>query len=179
MSREYDVGLLRDLARLVAKHGPEECEKLAAALRSPELVETLASLLEAGAAAGRRSGTRPQKPPQRKKKQARSPAEILRVVRESRPEVTSDLETLSGLLQSRLTAALREDLNAVLVGHGMPEISGRSASIRTSRCLEALLVKSDDEIRLVVAALAEQATEGSDLDGWAGIILGDRPSHGR
>src|SRR6266852_8637332 len=52
---EYE--LLRDLAKLLKKYGPEVFEKLAALISAPSFTEQLASLLKA-AASGRRESSR-------------------------------------------------------------------------------------------------------------------------
>lgn len=154
---DRSLGLLVELAKLVRKYGPDEFERLARNIASPELADSLASLLNTVADAERK---RHRSRPASGDEQGLSRRQLLKTIR-AQLDSPSDLDV----------RALAEKL-----GEPPPRDARRSDMVRiVLKRLEGMPEHDLEGILKEISLAGRNDTEGDDqgLRGWSKLILGE------
>lgn len=174
MSGSRDTDLLVDIARLLAKHGPEPFEVLAQRLKDGRLLNDLVALLEVSAHAGRRS-TRPLVARGKDQRESKGLGELLKQCEAENPDKARALRQLHERLTSRTLLPTLRHIRDFAHDNGLPLITSKSrdkAIIPLVRAMVAMPVER-------IVSLLERSSEleekgGRTLEGWTGVILGKR-----
>ncbi len=179
MSESRNNGLLIDLARLLAKHGPEAFEALARRIRDGQFQSDLLALLETSAQAGRQTkrllGHKAES-----QKESMGLSELLKQCEAEDPSKSDALRQIhEKLTAKRLLPSLRF-IRDFAHDNGLPRIAATSREKAIIPLMRGMLSLPRERI----VSLLEQASRleekgGRTLEGWTGVILGkrDRGSH--
>ena len=171
MNEEYDIELLAELGRIVAKYGPESVTRLAALIRDPQRGEELADALEFAAIRSPQRRANPKSP-----KRDRVGMRVLNELRLSDPEKHSVLaevrhELLSGtILQSMAELRRFARMNDLSIG----KASSRNAAV--TPLLRSLSKLSTSEIISLRDSLIQSNVDDRSLERWRDVIVRPRTS---
>jgi hypothetical protein len=170
--REKDkFELLKDLARLIGKYGPEAFTELAAFLRKPDAVDEVVQVLEATSLAGRKAGM--QKRPSHNPRAKESVEAMVAEIATTDPTKAAKLAAIHQALASKRLLPTLGAVRDFASDNGLRPIAGRSrerALLPLMRDISARPIEDID--RILERAESASMPDDRGLEGWAGIILG-------
>ena len=174
MSEARDIELLADIARLLKKYGAEPFEVLATKFKDGRLLDDLLSIIESSAKTVRRSsGNLETKISPGKKKNGIT--ELFQRIEKVDLEKANMLRQFHQSLVGKMILPTLKDIQHFAEDGGLQPIkaTGRDKAILPLlRDLEAVPL---DRISHMVSKVPHfEAEGGRTLEGWAGVILGDR-----
>jgi len=179
VSESRNNSLLIDLARLLAKHGPEAFEALAQRVRDGQFQSELLALLETSAQAGRQT----KRPLGRKAESQRESAGLTELLKQCQAEDPTKSDALrqihERLIAKRLLPSLRH-IRDFAQDNGLPRIAATSREKAIIPLMRGMLsLPRDRVVSLLQQTSRLEEKGGRTLEGWTGIILGkrDRGSH--
>jgi hypothetical protein len=155
--KEYE--LLRDLAKLLKKYGPEAFEAVAKIYSSQDFNQKFASILMANATIGRKSVSN-----------RKSSAIELAKIKESEPKkyeiITLFVEEFKA---GRILPSLK-DAKRFVAENNLPEIKAEYRLKAISQLTGSLLKLSQEELEKLFNELSKQGKSDSSLSQWSDII---------
>jgi hypothetical protein len=174
MSESRHDELIRDLARLLAKYGPDAFEALAGRLRDGRLQNDLLALLEASTQAGRQT-TRPLGGKSKSQRQLIELNELLKQIGAEDPKKSDALKQLHEKLVSKKVLPSLRHIRDFAQDNGLPRITSTSRDKAIIPLMRAMMSLPYERIvsALERSSLLEEKS-GRSLEGWTGVILGKR-----
>ncbi len=174
MSEAKEIELLADIARLLKKYGADSFEALSKNFKDGRLLNDLLAILDASAKTGRRSsgksGTKIS--PEKKKKGI---IELLKHIEKADPEKANLLRQLHQNLVGKIIMPTLKDIRHFAEDNGLQPIKATGRDKAILPLLRDLAAISPDRVSHMVSKVPHrEAEEGRTLEGWAGIILGNR-----
>ena len=172
MTEEYDIAMLAELDRIVARYGPGSVTRLAELIRDPQRSEELAAALESAAVRPPRSKTRPKS-----QRTDRVGMAVLNDLRLSDPEKHSAIAEIRRQLISRTILQSMGELRQFARMHDLAigKASSRNAAI--APFLRALSQLSPPEIVSLRNSIIHSNVNDRSLERWRELIVKPRPSH--
>ena len=175
MTQPDQFALLKDIASLLKKYGPNAFTELADFLRNPAAVKDLISILETSGAAGRRARTTR---PSRKGESHGTKGSVKRLltdINDKDPEKGEMLSTFYGVLSTKRVLPTMRDLRSFAEDSGLRPVTASSRDQAVPPLFRDLATKSVEEIRVILQQIRQMDTQGNrTLEGWTDVILGDR-----
>lgn len=177
MTQSDKFALLKDLASLLKKHGPNAFTELADFLRSPDSVTDLISILETSGAVGRRAGITRQSRKGGSQGTKGSVKSILANIGDKDPEKAKRLSTFYGMLSTKRVLPTMRDLRAFADDNGLRPVLASSRDKAIPPLLRDLSTRSVEEIHDILQQIRPVDTQiDRTLEGWTDVILGNRRS---
>lgn len=159
MINEKEYALIRDLAALLRKHGPEAFEAVARLLSSPEFIDMLTEILMTTATVGRASIS------------SRRPLALeLEKLKEVEPEKYGIINSFIEAFKARRILPSLKDVKVFVAENNLPEIKAESRSKALSQLTRSLLRLSSEQLQKMLAELIKQGRSDSSLSEWSEII---------
>jgi hypothetical protein len=176
VSKSRYTDLLRDIARLLAKYGPEPFEELAAHLSGGRFLNDLLMLLETSALAGRRS-TRPLGRKRKDQRESKGLGSLLKQCEDQNPDKARALQKVyESLVSKRLLPTLRQ-IRDFAKDNGLPPIKATSRDKAIVPLVRGMISMPFEQIVSVLERDSHFEEKGDrTLEGWTNVILG---RHGR
>lgn len=171
MSEKQEFELLKDIARLLAKYGPDTFDDLSKLLGKSEFTEQLLRILSTTAEVGRKTRSLPNK------KRDGVPAvsgidQLLRKLAEFEPEKSQLLSTFLSDLRTKNVLYSMRDLKAFVSDNGLAALSATSRAKAIFPLIKDLSRHPVDEVKVIIERAQLRSQEGDrTLEGWANIIL--------
>lgn len=171
MSEKQEFELLKDIARLLAKYGPDTFYDLSKLLSKPEFVEQLLGILSATADVGRKTRSLSNR------KHGGVPArsgvdQLLGKLAELEPEKSQLLSTFRDDLLAKNVLPSMRDVKAFVSDNGLASLSATSRAKAILPLIKDLSRHPVDEVKVIIERV-QLRSQGGDrtLEGWADIIL--------
>lgn len=172
--------LLKDLAGLVKKHGPEVFSDLVRFLRNPDTLAELVTILEAAEIAGRRARLGESRA-LRTQRGASTGAvrKLLSELETGQPEKAQILSGLYEALVAKQAFPTLGELRGFAKDNGLPAVTATSREKAITSLLRNLASRSTDDVRSMLRRVRIAASGGDrTLEGWTDVILKDRSRGG-
>ena len=176
MNESRYTDLLADVARLLAKYGPEPFEELAGHFRDERFLNDLLVLLETSAHAGRRS-TRPLGRKRKDQRESKGLGKLLKQCEAEDPDKARALEKVyESLMSKRLLPTLRQ-IRDFAKDNGLPPIKATSRDKAIIPLVRGMVSMPFERIVSVLERDSHFEEKGDrTLEGWTNVILS---RHGR
>lgn len=171
MNEGYDIAILPEIDRIVAKYGLGQVTRLAELIRDPRRAEELASLLESAAARVPKS-----KAKSRSRRSDRVGMAVVNDLRMSDPEKHSVIAEIRRELVSRTALVSMTELRRFADMHDLSigKASSRTAAI--APLLKSLSQLSTPEIVSLRDSIIHSKVNDRSLDNWREVIVRPMPS---
>jgi hypothetical protein len=171
MNEKQEFELLKDIARLLTKYGPDTFDALSKLLDKQEFVDQLVEILNTTADVGRRS--KPRSRPKPGGASARTGLDqLLRKLAESEPEKSQFLSAFrDNLLAKNILPSMRA-VKAFVSDNGLGSLSATSRDKAIFPLIKELSRHPLEQVKVIVERESVQSQGGDrTLEGWANIIL--------
>lgn len=162
--------LLRDLARLIKKHGPDAFANLSDFLKSPDAIDELVAILDASATAGRKAHvTRASGTP---KKVQQGLGEILFEIEKSDPHKAQELSEFVRAIRAKRVLPTLRDVRNFALDNGLRPVTATSKDKALLPLVKDLIARPAGELSTILKTVTVHQHVGDrTLEGWAGVIL--------
>ncbi len=171
MTEKQGFELLKDIARLLTKYGPDTFDDLSKLLSKPEFAEQLRGILSATAEVGRETISIS------KGKRTRVPArsgvdQLLGKLAELEPEKSQMLSAFRNDLLSKNVLPSMRDVKAFVSDNGLSSLAATSRAKAILPLIKDLSRRPVDEVKEILERVQIRSHGGDrTLEGWADIIL--------
>ena len=171
MSDNSEFELLRDIAKLLKKYGPDTFERLSEKLSSPDFSERLAALLVTTAKTGRTAQiTEPHKV-ERQQTQRDFRSSLIALEQTDPNRATLLIKFYDGLTGKTYLPTLR-DIQAFVSDLGLPPLKATSRDKAIVPLIKVLLPLGLEDLQSRLSAVKPVPTnDDRSLEGWSNIIL--------
>jgi len=173
LKHKSEFELLRELAELLRRYGPETFEKLATEISSPHFSKMLGSMLSSVAMAGRHAQiSRSEQKKSRRKLEGGIPS-ILVQLRTTEPEKSTLLARFYDSLSAKAVLPTLREIQEFAADAGLPRLKATAREKAITPLLKGLMSLPVKEMRDRLALLKPVSKEDDrSLEGWTNIILG-------
>ncbi len=162
--------LLRDLARLIRKYGPDAFASLSDFLKTPNAIDQLATILDASATAGQKA--RVTKASGKPKRAQQGLDEILAEVEKTEPHKAQELSEFVRAFGAKRALPTLRDVRDFASDNGLRSVTATSRDKTLLPLVKDLITRPSGELSTILKRIALHEHEGDrTLEGWAGVIL--------
>lgn len=171
MNESKEFELLKDIARLLVKYGPDTFDALSRLLSKQEFIEQLLEVLNTTSKIGRRSKPQPSAKPSGTRPR-KGVDQLLGKLADLEPEKSHLLSTFrDDLLAKNILPSMR-DVKAFISDNGLESLSATSREKAIFPLIRSLSKQPLEQVKAIVERTVSKS-QGDDrtLEGWANIIL--------
>jgi len=162
--------LLKDLTRLLKKHGPNAFSDLSEFLKSPGGIDELITLLEASSTAGRKA--RVTKASGTRKRAQEKLNEILFEIESSEPHKAEVLSVFVREFHAKRVLPALRDVRDFASDNGLGWVAATSREKALLPLVRDLMTRPTGELSTILKTVTVREHSGDrSLEGWADVIL--------
>ena len=162
--------LLRDLARLIKKYGPDAFVGLSDFFKSPDAIDQLVTILDAGATAGQKARvTKASGTPKRAQKWL---DEILFEIEKTEPDKAQELFRFVQAFRGKRALPTIRNVRDFALDNGLRPVTATNRNKALLPLVKDLVAHPTGELLTILKTVTVHEREGDrTLEGWTGVIL--------
>lgn len=162
--------LLRDLARLIKRHGPDAFAGLSDFFKSPDAIDQLVTILDASATAGQKArATKASRTPKRAQKGL---DEILSKIEKTEPDKAQELFRFVRAFRGKRALPTIRNVRDFALDNGLRLVTATSRDKALLPLVKDLIARPTGELSTILKTVTAHEHEGDrTLEGWTEVIL--------
>lgn len=170
MSEADRFELLRDLARLLKKHGPDAFASLSDFFKRPDAIDQLVTILDASATAGQKAHV--TKAPETPKRASKGLDEILSEIEKTEPDKAQELIRFVQAFRGKRALPTIRNIRDFAQDNGLRPVTVASRDKALLPLVKDLIDRPMGELSTILKTETVYGREGDrTLEGWTGVIL--------